>query len=355
MNTLKTQITVTRQVFDALVTSFVMIILLFVVSIAALDRVAGARSPHDSARDAKWILAGIGFVGAAVAVGVGVRITRRVRAQLTGVARNIDSAAAKILTGTAQQVAIASEQAAAVRQTVATTDELAETADQSARRARTVAERAHQSAEVARGGTSAVAESSEAMSEIRSQVESIGGIIVTLAERGQAISGIVRTVGAIAEQTNLLALNAAIEAARAGEHGRGFAVVAGEIRALADQSKQATVQIGEILGDIQAGTSTAVIATERGVKSVAEGVERTDVTGTTIDELADTVASAAVAAEQISASSGQQAVATAQISQAMRHLDEATQQSAHAAHQAEGAALDLNEVARKLKALVGVE
>ena len=355
MRTEKARITVTRQVFDALVTSFVMIILLLVVSISALDRVAEAASPHETARQAKLILGTIGLVGAAVAVGVGARVTRRVKAQLTAVARNIDGAAAKILTGTAQQVAIASEQAAAVRQTVATTDELAETADQSARRARTVAERAHLSAEVARGGTSAVAESSEAMSEIRSQVESIGGIIVTLAERGQAISGIVRSVEAIAEQTNLLALNAAIEAARAGEHGRGFAVVAGEIRALADQSKQATVQIGEILGDIQAGTSTAVVATERGVKSVAEGVERTDITGTTIDELADTVASAAIAAEQISASSGQQAVATAQISQAMRDLDEATQQSAYAAHQAEGAARDLNDVARKLKALVGAE
>ena len=355
MKTSPSQITVTRQVFDALVTSFVMIVLLLVVSIAALDRVAEGRDPEETARDAKWALGAIGAAGAAVAVTVGVRVTRRVRAQLTDVARNIDGAAAKILTGTAQQVAIASEQADAVRQTAATTDELAETADQSARRARTVAERAHLSAEVARGGTNAVAESAEAMSEIRAQVESIGGIVVTLAERGQAISGIVKSVEAIAEQTNLLALNAALEAARAGDHGRGFAVVAGEIRALADQSKQATVQIGEILGDIQAGTSTAVSATERGVKSVADGVERTDVTGTTIDELADTVASAAMAAEQISASSGQQAVATAQISQAMRDLDEATKQSASAAHEAEGAARDLNDVARKLKALVGAE
>src|SRR5687768_14460977 len=100
----KAGITVTRQVFDALVTSFVMIVMLLVVSILALDRVTEARSPHETARDAKVILGAIGFVGAAVAVGVGARITRRVRAQLTGVARSIDSAAAKILTGTAQQV-----------------------------------------------------------------------------------------------------------------------------------------------------------------------------------------------------------------------------------------------------------
>lgn len=55
----------------------------------------------------------------------------------------------------------------------------------------------------------------------------------------------------IANRTNLLSLNASIEAARAGEHGRGFAVVANEIRLLAEQSKEATVRINQIVDSLK--------------------------------------------------------------------------------------------------------
>ena len=71
-----------------------------------------------------------------------------------------------------------------------------------------------------------------------------------LTEYTEKMNSIIEMINSITGKTGLLALNASIEAARAGEAGRGFAVVAGEISTLANQTKEATVNITEMIDSI---------------------------------------------------------------------------------------------------------
>ncbi len=93
----------------------------------------------------------------------------------------------------------------------------------------------------------------------------------------EGLSGSTRRIGAIvdlindvARQTNLLALNATIEAARAGDAGRGFAVVAIEVKALADQTSQATDDIRRQIEAMQGAAAGSVVAIERISQTIGE-------------------------------------------------------------------------------------
>lgn len=265
---------------------------------------------------------------------------------------SLTSTAAEILAATTQQAAGAAEQAAAVTETTTTVDEVAKTAEQAAQRARHVADAAQRSVEISRAGQKAVGDATAAMEGLSAQVEGIAESTLGLAERAQAIGEITGAVNEIAEQTNLLALNAAIEAARAGEMGKGFAVVATEVKDLATQSKRSTVQIRQILEDIQKATNAAVLATEQGTKSAANATRLVTQAGEAIAGLTETVAEAATAGAQIAASAGQQAIGTSQITEAVRNIGEASTQNLASTRQAERAAQDLNDMARKLKELL---
>lgn len=94
------------------------------------------------------------------------------------------------------------------------------------------------------------------------------GLISSLVEASQEISGIVDAISAIAAQTSLLALNATIEAARAGDAGRGFAVVAKEVKALSIQTANAADDVKSRIARMREGASASAEATEAAAAAI---------------------------------------------------------------------------------------
>lgn len=96
-----------------------------------------------------------------------------------------------------------------------------------------------------------------------------------LSERTKKMNTIIETITSIAGSTGMLALNASIEAARAGEAGRGFAVVASEISGLASQTKTATVNITDLITDINRELEEVSAAVDVVTRSNQENADST--------------------------------------------------------------------------------
>jgi methyl-accepting chemotaxis protein len=97
--------------------------------------------------------------------------------------------------------------------------------------------------------------------------------ITRLNEEMVNIGTVTRLLNEITAQTRLLALNAAIEAARAGEHGRGFAVVADEVKNLADQAKEATREIDDLIEGVQRDSRRTAEKMRHAYDEVTGGIE----------------------------------------------------------------------------------
>lgn len=134
-------------------------------------------------------------------------------------------------------------------------------------------------------GTTLVADSQANMLSVQEVSLRMREEVKGLETSAKRIAAIVDTIRGIADQTNLLALNAAIEAARAGDAGRGFAVVAQEVRALAEQSREATRDIDHIIRENQKLTARVADMMNAGAASVQQGTAVTAQTNAAFSDI----------------------------------------------------------------------
>ncbi|EIT85880.1 putative heme-based aerotactic transducer (MCP) [Fictibacillus macauensis ZFHKF-1] len=148
----------------------------------------------------------------------------------------------------ALHVTDASEQLAAIAQeTSASIEQLHHQSSSVSHYARESADYSSVVATKAKEGEQQIKQHLQSVQQIEEKMTQIADEIKLLKEDAIGMIEIVDLVKGIAEQTNLLALNAAIEAARAGELGKGFAVVAGEVRKLAEQTKQSVAGVAQYI------------------------------------------------------------------------------------------------------------
>ncbi|AHD11642.1 methyl-accepting chemotaxis protein [Phaeobacter gallaeciensis] len=181
----------------------------------------------------------------------------------------------------------------------------------------------------------------EAKQEAETSGEVVQSAVSAMTEIEQSsthISQIISVIDDIAFQTNLLALNAGVEAARAGEAGKGFAVVASEVRALAQRSSDAAMEIKTLIGD--------------STKQVERGVDLVGKTGDALQGIVERVSHISQLVSGIATGASEQSTGLHEINTGVTQLDQVTQQNAAMVEEATAAGHMLNADASKLADLV---
>lgn len=173
---------------------------------------------------------------------------------------------------------------------VDSTGALAEMVRQVANSGAEAGARAREADEVIKQSQQDIENAKREMASLAETVSRSNEVIQSLKQQSDNIGQVISVIQNVSGQTNLLALNAAIEAARAGEHGRGFAVVADEVRQLAQRTSEATVEIRDLIEQIQAGSDQGVESMTEGLAQVARNTQATESVALSLESVIDQVA-----------------------------------------------------------------
>lgn len=197
-----------------------------------------------------------------------------------------------------------------------------------------------QSAEAAQQARRLAGDASEVAAQGGAVVGQVVATMEEISNGSRQIAEITGVIDSLAFQTNILALNAAVEAARAGEQGRGFAVVAGEVRQLAQRSAQAAKDIRGLIGS--------------SVEKVEMGASLVNNAGKTMNDIVRQVERVSSLIGEITRASTEQREGMVSVGEAVRQLDDVTQQNAALVEQSAAAAESLRQQTGRLARTVGV-
>ena len=308
-----------------------------IASQLATDAAAQARAAQSGSMIMAWIAALVALLilGSSTLVVRGVsRSIRELAAHMRQSASQVSAAASQI-SATSQSLAQgSSEQAASLEETSASTHE--------------INSMARSNTENARAAADAVTQSQQKFVETNQSLQQMVVAMSEIKGSSDRISKIIKTIDEIAFQTNILALNAAVEAARAGEAGMGFAVVADEVRNLAQRCAQAARDTAALIEESIAKANDGKVKVDQVAAAIRQVTEAANTMKTLVDE--------------VNTGSQEQTRGIDQIGQALTQMDQVTQRTAANAEESAAAAEELSaqsntleNIVRRLTAMVGAD
>lgn len=276
--------------------------------------------------------------------------TLAAQVQLSGA--QVTSAGNELASSVKQLDSTAVEHAATTHQIATTATEISATAQKLERTMDEVGDVAEMTTRSAVNSQSGLQKMEATMRQVVAAAGAVAERLEVMNQKTANIGTVVTTITKIADQTNLLSLNAAIEAEKAGEFGRGFSVVAGEIRRLADQTAVFTLDIEQMVREMQAAVTAGVISMAKFTDQVHTSVREVQEVSAQQGRIVEQVQTLVPRFESARQGMHFQSQGAQQINQAMIQLNDAAHQTVEALRLSRTAIERLNDAARGLQGVV---
>ncbi|MBP0027582.1 CHASE3 domain-containing protein [Roseofilum sp. Guam] len=271
---------------------------------------------------------------------------------ISKISNNIANSSSQIYRSIEEQEKIAQQRAIFINDTTTTANELGVSYTQSAEQSELENTSAQETLTILETGKNAVENIRLEVINVQEQVELMANKIMELTKQIDQIGEVSDVVRSIADQTNMLALNASVEAVRAGDSGKGFSVIAVEIRKLADQSRESTVNINDLVIEIQKAIHGTTQITQQGKESVKSCFRIAQDTTQTFEHVNNSVTNVVHSNQQITLNLKQQLIAVEQLIESITSINAGAKDNANSMTQISEGIQQLNGVALELKKIV---
>lgn len=261
----------------------------------------------------------------------------------------LSSTSAEITTTSKQQEATIAEFNATTTEVASATKEISATTNDLVNTMNEVSVKANETKAFADSGKESIDEMSHTIQNLVGVTESVSQKLTLINKNADNISNIINTITKVADQTNLLSLNAAIEAEKAGKYGKGFSVVSKEIRRLADQTAVATLDIENMIKEMQSSVKSGVEEMDKFFVEVRLSVSAIEVIKQQLEKIINNVHEISPRFIAVNEGMLNQAEGAEQITEAITQLSESAKETASAIKGFNKVAEELNNAVKNLE------